>query len=112
MPAAAEICQIQVAHSEREALQAIVDDLLERRLIACGQLLGPVTSSFRWRGSREREEEWLALLKTARSRAPEVCERVRALHSYEVPEVLVTEIAGGEASYLEWVLEQTAPAER
>lgn len=107
MASSPQICRIEVAHSDREALQAIVDDLLERRLIACGQLLGPVMSSYTWRGERRREQEWLALLKTARARAREVCERVRELHSYEVPEVLVVELAEGDGDYVGWVLEQT-----
>lgn len=104
---AEQICQIQVAHSDREALQAIVDDLLERRLIACGQLVGPITSSYTWRGERQREQEWLALLKTASARAGEVCQRVRELHSYEVPEVLVAGLADGDPDYVRWVLEET-----
>jgi periplasmic divalent cation tolerance protein len=107
VPAAAQVCQIQVAHRDRDALQAIVDDLLERRLIACGQLLGPITSSYRWQGRRECEQEWLALLKTASVRAAAVGARVRELHSYEVPELLVAELSGADADYVRWVLEQT-----
>ena len=45
-----EVCQIQVSHSDRDALEVIVEQLLEQRLIACGQVLGPVSSSFRWQG--------------------------------------------------------------
>ena len=99
---------MQVVHSDRAALQAIVDDLLERHLIACGQLLGPISSSFRWQGSLQREDEWLALLKTASSRLQEVLARVRELHSYEVPEVLALDVRDGESSYLGWVLAETA----
>jgi periplasmic divalent cation tolerance protein len=102
------VCQLQVAHSDREALQAIVEDLLELRLIACGQLLGPVASSFSWRGAREHEQEWLALLKTSSERAGEAAARVRELHSYELPEILVSEISGGDPDYLRWVLESTS----
>ncbi len=107
MPSGPQICQIQVAHSDREALQAIVDDLLDRRLVACGQLVGPITSSYSWQGERRREQEWLALLKTASARAVAVRERVRELHSYEVPEVLVAELADADPDYARWVLEAT-----
>lgn len=102
------ICQIQVSHSDRAALEQIIEQLLEQRLIACGQVLGPISSCFRWEGKMEREQEWLGLLKTGCSRAAEVQERVAELHPYEVPEILVTQVAGGHEPYLRWVLEQTA----
>jgi periplasmic divalent cation tolerance protein len=104
---AAQVCQLQVAHSDRDALQAIVEDLLDLRLIACGQLLGPLASSFSWRGTREHEQEWLALMKTASHRVQEASARVRELHSYELPEILVSEMSGGDPEYLSWVLEST-----
>ncbi|HTY96612.1 MAG TPA: divalent-cation tolerance protein CutA [Solirubrobacteraceae bacterium] len=105
---AEDVCQIQVSHSDRDALQAIVEQLLEQRLIACGQVLGPISSSFRWEGQVQREQEWLALLKTSAALAEPVCARVAELHPYEVPEILVTELSGGHEPYLRWVLEQTA----
>lgn len=105
-----QVSQIQVVHADREELQAIIDDLIGRRLIACGQLLGPITSSFRWEGSVQREEEWLALLKTSSALVAEVLARVRELHSYEVPEILVMELGDGDPDYLRWVLGETSPA--
>lgn len=108
MPAGSGVFQVQLSHPDRDALQAIVEDLLERRLIACGQLLGPVSSTFRWQGVREQQQEWLALLKTAGARVPAVQARVIELHPYEVPEVLVCEMSAGNGDYLRWVLEQTA----
>jgi len=107
---AAGVCQIQVSHSDRSALERIIEQLLERRLIACGQVLGPISSSFRWEGTVEHEREWLGLLKTASSRAAEVQTLLAELHSYEVPEILVTEVLAGHGPYLHWVLEQTAGA--
>jgi periplasmic divalent cation tolerance protein len=104
---AAQVCQLQVAHSDRDALQAIVEDLLDLRLIACGQLLGPLASSFSWGGAREHAQEWLALMKTASDRVQEACARVRELHSYELPEILVSEMSGGDPEYLSWVVEST-----
>lgn len=105
------VCQVQVVHSDRGALEAILEDLLQRRLIACGQLLGPIESRYRWHGALEREQEWLALLKTRSGAVEQVLARVRELHSYEVPEILVSEVAGGHEPYLRWVIEQSSPAE-
>jgi len=105
---AERVCQIQVSHSDRTALEALIEQLLERRLIACGQVLGPISSSFRGEGAVAHEREWLGLLKTAASRAAEVQSLLAELHPYEVPEILVTEVLGGHEPYLSWVLQQTA----
>ena len=103
-----DVCQIQVSHSDRAALEALIEELLERRLIACGQVLGPVSSCFRWEGRVEHEQEWLALLKTAAARAAEVEALIVERHPYEVPEILVTAVSGGHEPYLRWVLDQTS----
>jgi periplasmic divalent cation tolerance protein len=106
-----QICQLQVSHSDREALQAIVDALVAERLIACGQLLGPMTSTFRWEGALQHEQEWLALLKTSQERVERVLARVAELHSYEVPEILVTRGILGHEPYINWVLQETRAGE-
>ncbi len=102
------VCQIQVSHPDRSALEALIEQLLERGLIACGQVLGPIHSCYRWEGRVEREQEWLGLLKTAAPRVPEVESLLAELHPYEVPEILVTQVSGGHEAYLRWVLEQTS----
>jgi periplasmic divalent cation tolerance protein len=112
------VSQIQVSHSDRAALQEIVDRLLEQRLIACAQLIGPISSSFRWEGALQHEEEWLALLKTASNVVDDVLARVAQMHSYDVPEILVVHDLDGHHPYLQWVLSETgqgassSPAER
>lgn len=101
------IAQVQVAHDDRDALQAMVEMLLSERLIACGQIVGPVSSTYAWRGELQRgEQEWLALLKTTTAVAERVIERIRELHSYDTPEILLIEVSGGHGPYLEWVAEQ------
>ena len=56
--------QIQFAIDDPERADAIVESLLARHLVACGQRIGPVTSRYWWNGSLEQSEEWLVLLKT------------------------------------------------
>lgn len=102
------VLQIQVVHSDRSALDSMIADLVGERLIACGQLLGPIASTFFWDGSVQRAEEWLALLKTSEHAAADAVARIAEMHTYDVPEILVTEVAGGYAPYLDWVVEQTA----
>jgi periplasmic divalent cation tolerance protein len=101
------VVQIQVAHPDREALEGMIRELVDEGLIACGQLVGPVGSTFFWEGSVQSADEWLALLKTSNVAVDELVARLAETHSYDVPEILVTEIAGGYGPYLDWVVEQT-----
>jgi periplasmic divalent cation tolerance protein len=101
------VVQIQVVHSDREALDGMIGELVEQRLIACGQVLGPIGSTFSWEGSVQRAEEWLALLKTSKGAVDDLIARIAEMHSYDVPEILVTEIAVGYLPYLDWIVEQT-----
>jgi periplasmic divalent cation tolerance protein len=102
-----DVVQVQTTAGTDTELARIVDDLLDRRLIACGQVVGPIRSRYWWRDSREEATEWLALLKTTVSRADAVVEALSAMHSYEVPEILVLPVGGGLPGYLDWVREET-----
>ncbi len=101
------VVQIQVVHSDRAALDGLIEDLAAQRLIACGQVMGPITSTFFWEGSVQKAEEWLALLKTSRPAIDQLIARLAEIHSYDVPEILVLDIATGYGPYLNWVVEQT-----
>jgi len=104
------IAQIQVVHDNPDALQQLVTTAVERRLAACGQLLGPMTSTFRWEGEVQEAQEWLALLKTAGDRVDALVAFLAAEHGYELPEVLVTGGVTGLVGYLDWVAVETRPA--
>ena len=60
------VVQIQVAHPDRDALDGMIRELVDDGLIACGQLVGPIASTFSWEGSVQSADEWLALLKTSK----------------------------------------------
>jgi periplasmic divalent cation tolerance protein len=104
----ARVVQIQVVHSDREALEGMIGELVGEGLIACGQVIGPIRSTFSWEGSVQTADEWLALLKTSAGAVDDLVTRLAEMHSYDVPEILVTEITGGHKPYLDWVVEQTA----
>ncbi len=95
--------QVQFALDDPTKADAIVESLLARRLVACGQRVGPVVSRYRWQGSVERAEEWLVLLKTRSELASRVVEVVVGAHPYETPEVVVLPIVQGFAGYLDWI---------
>jgi periplasmic divalent cation tolerance protein len=101
------VVQVQVAHDDKEALNAMIAVLVDERLIACGQLVGPISSTFVWEGSTQSTQEWLALLKTSERALDRLVARVAEMHSYDVPEILVIEVAGGYEPYLKWVSERT-----
>lgn len=81
--------------------------LLDQRLAACVQVVGPITSHYRWEGARQRDTEWLCLAKTTASVAGRATAAVVAAHPYDEPEVLVTPVAGGSAGYRRWVAAET-----
>jgi periplasmic divalent cation tolerance protein len=95
---------LTTAPSEEEA-ERIATALVEARLAACVQVVGPVISHYRWQGALEREREWQCLAKTTLSRFAEVEEKIRELHSYEEPEIIATEIVAGSSGYLSWLVD-------
>lgn len=85
----------------------LVDLLLDQRLIACAQLVGPVCSRYRWQGAIEEAREILLVLKTRASCAGALREAIARAHPYRVPEVLELPVSGGLDAYLAWVGAET-----
>ena len=86
----------------------VVRTLVEERLIACGNVIGPIRSLFRWQGAVDDASEHLLLAKARAADFVRVEERVRTLHSYDVPEVIAVPIRMGSAPYLGWLADATA----
>ena len=93
---------ISTAGSKDEASRIAIA-LVEARLAACVNIIGPIDSVYRWQGKVESAEEFLLLIKTVASRAPAVTARIRELHSYDLPEAIEVSIEGGSADYLRWI---------
>lgn len=98
------LCTAPVAVAETLA-KALVDE----RLVACVNVLPGVRSFFRWQGKVDIADEVLLVLKTTPPRVPALQERLRALHPYEVPELLLLDVADGLPAYLRWVVDAVAP---
>lgn len=81
--------------------------LLERRLIACANLLPGMRSIYRWDGEVADEGETAMLLKTAASRVDAVIAAVEELHPYDTPCAVVWPIEAGSRAYLDWVVDET-----
>ena len=86
-----------------DELRAIGTRLVEERLAACVNVLRGASSIYRWRDSVEESREALAIVKTTAARMRLLEARVRELHSYEVPEILAIETAGGSGAYMDWI---------
>lgn len=99
--------QVQVVDSDRDALLDLVTHTVRERLAACGQVLGPITSTYWWEGAVETAEEWIALLKTTRARMEELTAVLADRHSYDVPEIIAVPVTSGLSSYLDWIREET-----
>lgn len=74
---------------------------------ACAQIVGPITSVYRWEGEVHTDPEWRVEVKTAQDRVAALVELIKANHSYDVPEIIATPIEGGSAEYLDWVVGET-----
>ena len=81
--------------------------LVEERLVACANVVGPIRSIYRWQGEVQDAAEHLLLLKARAADVTALDARVRVLDSYEVPEVLALPVQGGSALYLAWLVEAT-----
>jgi periplasmic divalent cation tolerance protein len=98
-------CQVTTTLPQRDLAQQLATRLVELRLAACAQVVGPVISTYRWQGAIEVTEEWYCHLKTTLERVPELRDRIQALHPYEVPEIVSLPIVDGDPAYLRWIQE-------
>jgi periplasmic divalent cation tolerance protein len=104
-----EAIQIVTTFSSKSRAEEVARELVRKRLIACGQVSGPIISVYRWHETIETGEEWTLTMKTRRDLFDAVAEELRRLHSYEVPEILATPIVAGSESYLRWMGENLVP---
>jgi len=100
--------QVVTTTALREEAERIARELVETRLAACVQIVGPIISTYRWQGKIELSEEWQCWAKTRGELFARVEEAIRRNHPYEVPEILAVPVVAGSASYLAWVDAETA----
>jgi len=93
---------LSTAGSEEEA-RRIAQALVERRLAACVNIVGPIHSVYRWKGAVESASEQLLIIKTTAAAFPRVRDAIRELHSYELPECVMLSIEAGSEDYLRWI---------
>jgi periplasmic divalent cation tolerance protein len=94
-----------------ELAERLARELVERRLAACVNVVGPVLSIYRWKGEIVSDEERLLLIKTRSDRLDGVRRAIRELHTYDVPELLALPVEDGDRPYLDWLSSCLAAAE-
>lgn len=99
-------CSVYVTASNADEASRIGRTLVEEKLVACANIL-PIKSIYRWQGNIEEAGEVAMFLKTRCELADRVIERVKALHSYEVPCIVALPIEKGNPDYLRWIQEST-----
>ncbi len=87
-----------------EEATRLADMLVGAHLAACVQILPEMESVYRWQGKIERQSEVLLLAKTTQAKFAELEREVRALHSYDTPEIVAVPITAASTPYLQWLL--------
>jgi len=95
---------------DRAVAERMADALVGKRLAACVNVLAPCRSVYRWQGDVQHDEEHPMLIKTTDERYAELEAEIRALHPYELPEIIAVPIGRGLPGYLAWVVDGTSPS--
>lgn len=99
--------QVFTTISNKDGASKISKALIGKRLAACVQISGPIKSVYRWKGKVETAKEWVCIIKTRKSLYKKVEKIIKAMHPYEIPEIIVTPIAQGSRDYLKWLSNET-----
>jgi periplasmic divalent cation tolerance protein len=87
----------------KENAEIIAGVLMEKKLAGCVQIVGPITSTFRWKGRLETSTEWQCLAKSREDLFADIAEAIRAVHPYEVPEICAMPISAASEDYRTWL---------
>lgn len=101
------VVAIHTSAPDEGLAQKIADNLLSSHLAACVQILPAVKSYYHWNGKREISTEYPLWIKTHKSQTEVVLRRLKELHSYEIPEILVFPASTGLKEYLDWIERET-----
>ena len=95
--------QVSTTTEKREDAEKIAYALVKKRLAACVQVLGPISSTYWWKNRLENVEEWLCLIKSERSLYGRIEKAIKEIHSSETPEITATSIVAGSKEYFKWI---------
>ena len=99
--------QVSTAVEKKEDADRIAKILVETRVAACVQVIGPIRSTYWWKGKVEEASEWLCVMKTREELYSDLEASLKAVHPYEVPEIVAVPLTKGSEGYLRWIEEET-----
>lgn len=102
-----EYIQICTTFQEKKDAQNLSRILIKKRFAACAQIIGPITSTYRWEGKIEEQKEWLCLIKTTKKLYKQIEQFIQDIHPYRVPEIITLPVLTGSNDYLSWIKKET-----
>jgi len=93
---------------EIQKARRIAQTLLEEQLVACVNIIPNVESMYRWKGVIECEDEYIMIAKTIDSNVKKTIQRIKTLHPYELPDIIVLPVIGGLKEYLDYINLETS----
>jgi periplasmic divalent cation tolerance protein len=103
----AQIMQVVTTVDNEDSGERLARGIVDARLAACVQIVGPIRSLYWWQGSIDDAREWQIVIKTTSERLAALEAYIQENHSYETPEITATEITWGSREYLEWISAET-----
>jgi periplasmic divalent cation tolerance protein len=103
-----EYIQLSTTTEKKEDAMRIARGVVEKRLAACAQVAGPISSTYWWKGKIEETEEWLCILKSRKDLYDRLEKAIRDIHPYEVPEIVAVPLISGSQDYLEWLSKEVS----
>ncbi len=100
--------QVITTVSGKKDAERLTKEILDKRLGACVQIMGPIKSVYRWKGNVEKAKEWVLVIKTSRALYKKEESAIKKIHPYEVPEIIAVPIIVGSADYLKWLSKEVS----
>jgi periplasmic divalent cation tolerance protein len=98
-----EYIQVSTTIEKKEDAEKIAKALVEKRLAACIQILGPIVSTYWWKGNVETAGEWMCFIKSERALYNKLEKAIKEIHPYETPEIVAVPIVSDSKEYLGWL---------
>jgi periplasmic divalent cation tolerance protein len=98
--------QVITTTENKEDVERIARNLLEKRLAGCVQIIGPITSTYWWKGNIESASEYLCLIKSKKNLYAKLEKAIKEIHPYETPEIIATPVVSGSKKYLGWLFNE------
>ena len=98
-----EYIQVYTTTENKDDAGMIAETVVKKRLAACAQVVGPITSTYWWEGAIEEAKEWFCIMKSRKDLYDKLEEAILDVHSYDVPEIVAVLIVSGNQSYLRWL---------